>query len=249
MHPRWDAVSARCLRRTRAGFNPSFILSAQQGQLKLRAGAWEGPRGGFGRGVRREPAGCCGCCSETLKMRDFLEGWLPEQDVFPYKILDVFKSMGQQSIIIFNWVCWIFSSNKSVNKSQLPTDFQQRLKPKIEVLRGTDRVSLVALPEHPPCLQGTEALLCPLQRRTVTFLGPRPEDFDWVVSHFDNLHFKYSIHSIVQEILQKTQLISFSLEYCGGELSSHFHWGERRHKWWNRLRKWKTEKWRVTKNK
>lgn len=189
-----------CLGRTWAGFNLSFILAAQQGQLKLRGWAWEGSRGGFWRGVRRKPAGCCVCCSETLKMRDFLEGWFPEQDGFPYKILYAFKSNGQQSVIIFNSVCRIFPPNKSVNKSQLPPDFQQRLKPKIEVVRGADRVSLAALPEHPPCLREQRALLHPLQCRTVTFSGPRPEDFDWLVSCFDSLHFKYSIHSVVQEI-------------------------------------------------
>lgn len=77
-------------------------------------------------------------------------------------------------------------------------------------------MSLAALPERPLSVREQRAILRPLKLCTVTFSGPRPEDFDWVVSCFDNLHFKYSIHSIVLGIRKKPHPVSFSLEYCGG---------------------------------
>lgn len=98
---------------------------------------------------------------------------------------------------------------------------------------------LAALPEHPLSVREQRAILHPLQLCTVTFSGPRPEDFDWVVSCFDNLHFKYSIHSIVQGMKKKTNpyLSLLNIAVGGGELSSRFQWRSRRCGWCNRLRK------------
>lgn len=92
------------------------------------------------------------------------------------------KSIGQQ--LLTSFVRFV-PPNKSANNNQLPIDFSPALK-----ISAADCASLAALPEHPHAVWKQRAIFCLLQLCMVAFLGPRHEDFGWVVSCFDNLPFK-----------------------------------------------------------